>query len=311
MARWSVTSVNQNAALVTGMALGAGLETVNMVSAIGNLGSTIQALSNNPNVVSTLGTAYVQNLSTTYAEYQTALETAGIDGATMAGVKFTELLVSLSAVASVPELAVGAGKTLLTLGNSAASLLGKMDTVAGVGVGGAKNSGIIALADLTPITPSASGGISAAKLNSSSYAITDLTPAEQSMAQQVVMQGDSTGAVTENLVNAVAERQGLTVLDGGKYGSNNGFDHVLQNPDGTVTILMDSKQITNGSTTLSQGAGGAMQLTDSWVKNVLGNIDQTSAAYNAIENAMANGTLVKGVAGVDRTTGQVTIVRVK
>jgi filamentous hemagglutinin len=176
----------------------------------------------------------------------------------------------------------------------------------------AKNSGIVALADLTPISPAASGGISAAKLNSSSYALIDLTPAEQDMARQVVAQGDKAGTITETLVNSVAERQGLTTLEGGKYGSNDGFDHVFQNVDGTVTILMDSKQIANGSTALSEGAGGAMQLTRPWIENVLDNIvDKTSPAYQAVRTALENGTLVKGVAGVDRATGQVAIVRVK
>jgi filamentous hemagglutinin len=86
---------------------------------------------------------------------------------------------------------------------------------------------------------------------------------------------------------------------------------VFQNAGGTVTILLDSKQITNGSTSVSIGAGGEMQLTDAWVQNVLLSIDKTSPAYVAVNTALKNGTLVKGVAGVDRTTGALTIVRIK
>jgi hypothetical protein len=207
------------------------------------------------------------------------------------------------------RMSMGRGAGLETGVNSVVALEGEGATAGGSGT---HNSGIIALADLPPVSPAISGGISAAKLNGLSYALTDLTPGEQNMALQVALQGDQSGVVTENLVNSVAQRQGLTVLDGGKYGSNNGFDHVFQNPDGTVTILMDSKQIVNGSTSLSEGAGGEMQLTRPWIDNVLLNIpDKTSPAYQAVKSALDNGTLVKGVAGVDRTTGQLTIVRIK
>jgi filamentous hemagglutinin len=175
----------------------------------------------------------------------------------------------------------------------------------------ANKTGINALAELHPISPNASGGISSAKLNSSSYALIDLTPAEQSMARQVAVQGDQAGAITERLVNSVAQRQGMTILDGGKYGSNNGFDHVFQNADGTVTILLDSKQIVRGSTSLAEGAGGKMQLSSDWIRNVLLKVDQTSPAYQAVNAALNNGTLVKGVAGIDRMTGALTVVRVK
>jgi filamentous hemagglutinin len=112
-------------------------------------------------------------------------------------------------------------------------------------------------------------------------------------------------------VESVAQRQGLSSLSGGKYGSNNGFDHVFQNADRTVTILMDSKQISNGTISLSNGAGGAQQLSDVWIDNVLGNLDPSSPAAKAIKLAQDNGTLIKGVAGIDRNTGALTLVRVK
>jgi filamentous hemagglutinin len=54
-----------------------------------------------------------------------------------------------------------------------------------------------------------------------------------------------------------------------------------------------------------------MQLTDAWVQNVLLRINKTSPAYGAVNSALKNGTLVKGIAGVDRTTGALTIIRIK
>ncbi|WP_211468421.1 hypothetical protein, partial [Collimonas silvisoli] len=178
--------------------------------------------------------------------------------------------------------------------------------------GASGNSGILALNELTPVSPVASGGVNATKVTGNGYALIDLTPAEANLAKQVAAQGDKSGAVTETIVESVAQRQGLNSLEGGKYGSNNGFDHVLQNSDGTVTILIDSKQMTNGTFKLSQeGAGNAMQMSDEWVQNVLLRIDPTSPAFKAVDMARKNGTLVKGVAGVDRANGQVTIVRIK
>lgn len=70
--------------------------------------------------------------------------------------------------------------------------------------------------------------------------------------------------LTEQLFNSLAKQNGFTVIKGGKYGSNNGFDHVWVAKDGSVTILSDSKQITNGTVKLSSNAaGGNTQLSKS------------------------------------------------
>ena len=98
---------------------------------------------------------------------------------------------------------------------------------------------------------------------------------------------------------------------GGKYnaGSNNGFDTVAKMPDGT-TVIIEDKQMTNGSMQLAVGAGGNVQLTDEWVISVLSKLDQNSDAYKAIVAAKNNGTLIKVVAGVNKTTGQLIFVPV-
>jgi hypothetical protein len=173
-------------------------------------------------------------------------------------------------------------------------------------------SGLISMGELTPVAPTASGSISATKINSNGFALTDLTSAEQTLASRVVAQGDQSGNTTERLIESVAKRQNMTSLPGGRYGSNNGFDHVFQNADGTVTVLVDSKQIVNGAASVStQGAGGTTQLSDAWVRNVLDSLDRSSPAYKAVSTALINGSLIKGIAGVDRATSSVMIIRVK
>ncbi|HEZ2160128.1 TPA: DUF637 domain-containing protein, partial [Neisseria meningitidis] len=68
---------------------------------------------------------------------------------------------------------------------------------------------------------------------------------------------DTTGKMTEQLFDSVAKQNGFRVLSGGKYGGNNGFDHVWQAADGSVVLIVESKQIRNGTVQLNpNGAGG-------------------------------------------------------
>ena len=200
-------------------------------------------------------------------------------------------------------------------GSEAGTIAGEAIDATTQGVTGAKTgvpSGIGDVTELTPISPTTSGNISAGSVGSDGVGIIGLTPAQVAEAKTIAMNGDLTGQLTERLVDSVAADQGLSVLSGGKYGSNNGFDHVLQATDGSVTIVVDAKQMNSGSFSLSNsGAGGVQQLSDQWIRNVLGAIDQTSQAYTAIDNAISSGTLYKAVMGVDKTTGKLMMVRIK
>jgi hypothetical protein len=152
-------------------------------------------------------------------------------------------------------------------------------------------------------TPTPGGYINQAKVCTTQCVFT-LNPADQSLATQIAQNGDPTGALTESLVDSVAKNQGMTVLSGGKYGSNNGFDAVLQNPNGSVTIVVDAKQMTNGTFALNQLADNTVQLSPKWIDYVMGQIDETSPAYLAIKQASLDGTLSTAVVGVNKTTGQ-------
>lgn len=81
--------------------------------------------------------------------------------------------------------------------------------------------------------------------------------------------------------------------------------------DGSVTILSDSKQITNGTVKLaSNAAGGNTQLSEAWVKAVMNKLDTKDPARLAIEQALDTGRLKTAVTGIDRTTGQAVIIPV-
>ncbi|WP_257618771.1 DUF637 domain-containing protein [Neisseria meningitidis] len=123
---------------------------------------------------------------------------------------------------------------------------------------------------------------------------------------------DTTGKMTEQLFDSVAKQNGFRVLSGGKYGGNNGFDHVWQAADGSVVLIVESKQIRNGTVQLNpNGAGGYTQMSEDWIRQVLDQLPDGSPAKAAVFKANKNGTLKTAIAGVDRQTGKAVILPVK
>lgn len=158
------------------------------------------------------------------------------------------------------------------------------------------------------------GVISRTKLNDGAIEL-DTTPKTSQQAQDIAQNGDPTGMKTEALFNNVVKEQGGTLLDGGKYGSNNGYDHVVifKDAEGNtyLTMVVDSKQLNSKGVVLNHNAaGGTMQMSNNWDDIVLEKLDTNGEAYKAIRSAQKNGTLVKGAAYVDKTTGKLNLVRI-
>ena len=168
------------------------------------------------------------------------------------------------------------------------------------------------LIDFAAATPSGSGRITATVFNVRGSVVEGLTDAQKIAATDISKLGDALGTATEQLVEDVAANKGLKSLPGGKYGSNNGFDHVFVDESGNTVILLDSKQLNkSGATKLNPNAAGdTMQMSNDWVKAVLGNLAD-SPAKTAVAAALENGTLVKGVVGVSKKTSDLVIVRVQ
>lgn len=156
------------------------------------------------------------------------------------------------------------------------------------------------------------GYINASKVCQAGCAIGGLTAQEQALATAIRNGQDSTGTMTETLLKSVAQRTGMEVLDGGKYGANNGFDLVLKGKDGAVTVILDGKQLTaSGAVSLSgNGVGDTNQLSTDWIRNVVRRIDSNSPAAKVIALAQENGTLTVAVGGVNRTTGELVVLPV-
>ena len=124
-----------------------------------------------------------------------------------------------------------------------------------------------------------------------------------------------TGAKTEFVDQKTLESDGYVVVLGGtKYGGNNGLDHVVQfvDPaDGVLkTMVIDSKQLAkNGTASLDpKAAGGVMQLSDDSLRAVISRLGETPASV-VVEKALDSGTLVKAIAYIDKSTGELKFVR--
>ena len=140
-----------------------------------------------------------------------------------------------------------------------------------------------------------------------------VTAATDKQLLKTISEGrDTTGKMTEQLFDSLAKQNGFKVLSGGKYGGNNGFDHVWQAADGSVVLIVESKQIRNGTVQLNpNGAGGYTQMSREWIKQVVKSLPDGSPAKAAVLKANQNGTLKTAIAGVDRQTGKAVILSVK
>ena len=157
------------------------------------------------------------------------------------------------------------------------------------------------------------GFINATKVCGASCEIKATSKAEQALIDDIVKNGDIKGGKTESLIHDLAKRSGYEPLQGGKYGSNNGFDHVLVGKDGSVVII-DSKQIKNNGAiqVSSKGAKGTNQLSSKWINAVLRELSENDPTKLAIKNAEKNGKSIKTIiAGVDKSNGKVVLLPVR
>ncbi|OOF47711.1 hypothetical protein BKK54_11390 [Rodentibacter genomosp. 1] len=157
------------------------------------------------------------------------------------------------------------------------------------------------------------GFINATKVCAASCEVKATSKVEQNLIDDIVKNGDINGNKTETLIHDLAKRSGYEPLRGGKYGSNNGFDHVLLGKDGSV-IIIDSKQIKNNGAiqVSSKGAGNTNQLSKEWINVVAEILPEHDPVKIAIRNADRNGKSIKTIiAGVDKTNNKVILLPVK
>lgn len=160
---------------------------------------------------------------------------------------------------------------------------------------------------LSPASTTPSGRISGKLMDTHGGLVEKrkLSPQQQKMVDEI-MKGDKGGEKTEKLTSSILKDSGYKELAGAKYhgGSNKGFDHVIQDADGTVTII-DSKQLANSGATKLGTSNTGVQLSTPAIEAVLEKLPNNSEAKIAILKAMRLGKLKTAVIGVDKKTGNV------
>lgn len=155
------------------------------------------------------------------------------------------------------------------------------------------------------------GYISKTKIQIGKTDIPVTTQADKHLLDSIAKGSDKTGKATEQLFDSLAKQNGFKVIQGGKYGGNKGFDHVWVARDGSVVVIVESKQIKNGTVQLnSKGTGGFTQMSEPWIVQVLNSLPNNDPAKKIILEAYNSQKLKTAVAGVDRQTGKAVILPV-
>lgn len=160
------------------------------------------------------------------------------------------------------------------------------------------------------VDSSPSGSINATKVFNSGVKIPVKSAENKKLVKEIIEKGDIKGELTEKLVNNLAKEKKYKLLEG-KYGSNNGIDHMFFSKDGKSLIILDSKQMKgNGSfQLLPKGSGGNVQLSEAWLDSVSKKIEDPIIQKQLIEGIRKK-TIKTGVIGVDKKTGDLILVPV-
>ena len=152
--------------------------------------------------------------------------------------------------------------------------------------------------------------ISASKISNNGVKL-DVPKDLKPQITDIAKKGDLQGFKTEEVVNEILKRDpNVELLDSGKYGSNNGFDHVFRNKKTGEIWILDSKQIAkSGNMRVSnKGVDGTRQMSPDWVKNVSSKLDKNNPVKKAVDEAIDNGKINTGLVGVDKKTGELIFI---
>ena len=154
------------------------------------------------------------------------------------------------------------------------------------------------------------GNISASKIRNNGVKL-DVPKDLKSKITDIAKKGDLQGFKTEEVVNEILKRDtNVELLDSGKYGSNNGFDHVFRNKKTGEVWILDSKQIAkSGNMKVSnKGVGKTRQMSLDWVREVNKKLKTNSPVRKAIREAINSDKLNTGLVGVDKKTGELIFI---
>jgi hypothetical protein len=205
--------------------------------------------------------------------------------------------VTLIGLAAKWDMSIELAARIVNLGPIGENALQQADAI--IKAAGAESWSGRALASLLEaegVVVPASGNISRATVCANGCSLAVKSAEEQAWVRQIMSAGDQSGAMTENLLESIFAREG-TLISGGKYGSNNGFDAVVKMANGDIVVVVEGKQMTGGGGfQLGSAYGGNTQLSPGWIEGVLSKIQGTEAE-KVIRSAIETGTLKTIVGG--------------
>jgi filamentous hemagglutinin len=153
---WEGTDLLQDAAFTSGLALGVVFEGSDLIRALPDLPEAVAAVLENPALLAQMPASYARELKDAYASFNTAFESAGVDGATAVGVEATKLLVLLAAVPTTGVAAVKLpGTVVKVVGGSRAA--GGVDRFTWVNADLGRIDGIYSAIEPSPLADGMAG----------------------------------------------------------------------------------------------------------------------------------------------------------
>ena len=132
----------------------------------------------------------------------------------------------------------------------------------------------------------------------------------------IIKNGDATGAKTEKIVDGILRDNPNLVVYNAKYGGNKGIDHLVYNKKTGEYWVIDSKQIaktktleSGGIKLLENGAKNERQLTEDWMKAVANNLHEDEK--NLLIRIVDEKNYRTAVIGVNKNTGEIILVPLK
>ena len=135
--------------------------------------------------------------------------------------------------------------------------------------------------------------------------------------KEVMKGNDNKGKITEEIFNTAFENDPKLKVYNGKYGSNNGFDHVVEIKETGEVWILESKQLSEkGTITLSnkgvQDSFGntTRQGSSGWIEGVLDKLDNNNPTKKLIREAQKSKKLRYGITEINKKTGEMEIIPV-
>ena len=134
----------------------------------------------------------------------------------------------------------------------------------------------------------------------------------------IIKNGDLNGVKTEALFDKILKEDSKYIVLDGKYGSNNGIDHLFIDQNTGTVWIVDSKQIASakiledGSTKVIENAAKKFrQLSPKWIKQMADTFPEGSIEKKILEDAIKQQNVKTGIVGVNKKTGEILFLPVE